>query len=180
MGRYGALADTDYDLPMLMVSPEEGDVPPESGRVGTFTGPSPRSGQAKSPVTVSSPKPTPSKKELEEGKKIGEAYRLKHNAVIGKMPPSTFVHAFPLKPKLEPEKPLFAQNFQMATPPPPAPGLERPLQALESPLPDFRPPSRKEERTITQNNQSHIAIAEKNFRFLRSPPARTADEGRGE
>ncbi len=51
----------------------------------------------------------------------------------------------------------------MATPPLPAPGLERPF---ESPLPDFRPPTRKEERAITQKNQSHIAIAEKNFRFF--------------
>jgi hypothetical protein len=54
----------------------------------------------------------------------------------------------------------------MATPPPPVPGLERPFQQVDFPLPDFRPPTRKEERTITQKNQSHIAIAEKNFRFL--------------
>ena len=188
LGRYGALADTgydptfsdynpsdlDYDLPMLMVSPHEGDVPPESGRGNSFTALPPRSDQAKDIAAGSSPKaktpkPSPSKKELEEGKNVVEAYRLKHKAAIGKMPPSTFVHAFPLNPKPDskkvsaPQKPLFAENFQMATPPAPAPGVER---LFEYPLPDFRPPTRKEERAITQKNQSDIAIAQRNFKFF--------------
>ncbi len=43
-------------------------------------------------------------------------------------------------------------------------GLVRPLQAIESPMPDFRTPSRKEERTIAQKNQVNIANANDNMR----------------
>ena len=42
----------------------------------------------------------------------------------------------------------------------------RPLQALASPLPDFKPPSRKEERTIAQRNQDNIANAIDNMRYI--------------
>ena len=115
--------------------------------VSAFTGDSPRSVPAKCPVAASSPngtpakaknpKPSPSKKEMEEGKKIGEAYRLKHLAAIKKMPASTFINAFPLKPTstLEmakdtaPQKPPSTQHFQMSTEASP-PGTATPLSLI--------------------------------------------------
>ena len=154
MGRYSALSDLDYDLPMMMLSNVEGDVPPDAdalhkatykilgknGQVTSITDVASRSNPVSSVGPVSSPntkspKPNPSKKELEEGKKIAEAYRLKHKVKIDKMPASTFVNVFPLNPKpsvetkkdIDPQRSPFAQNFQMATPPQPAPGLAPPI-----------------------------------------------------
>lgn len=42
----------------------------------------------------------------------------------------------------------------------------RSLQTLAFPLSDFKPPSRKEERTIAQRNQDNIANATDNMRYL--------------
>ncbi len=80
-----------------------------------------------------------------------EPYSRQHKDAISKKVPSTYVQVFPLKsqPKQEkkPESTLTGlpapQHFQLSTPPLDQTGLERPLQALEFPLPDFRPPTRR-------------------------------------
>ena len=66
-----------------------------------------------------------------------------HKDAMSKKVPSTFVHVFPLDPQREPEnkpQPLLPEpqrlhHFQLSTPPPIPPGLERPIQALEFPTP---------------------------------------------
>ena len=80
-------------------------------------------------------------------------YRHQHKEQIATKVPSTFAKVFPIKPQpnteLMPSKTSATQHLEMPTPP----GLEGPLQALEFPLPEFRPLSRKEERTIAKKNQ---------------------------
>ena len=84
------------------------------------------------------------------------------------------MRVYPLKGPPKPETKLEPQRFQLATPPPGPPGLKGPLQALniggevplqdlEFPLPEFRIPIRKEERTIAQKD---IDNAKDNMRYF--------------
>ena len=79
---------------------------------------------------------------------------------------STHVCVFHLKGPPKPETKLEPQHCQLSTPLLDPPGLEGPLQALEVPLPDFRTSTRREERTIAQQNQSHIDNAKDNQRYF--------------
>ena len=54
----------------------------------------------------------------------------------------------------------------MSTLPQDPPGLARPLPAIEFPMPDFRVPTGREERTIAQMNQSNLDNANDNMRYL--------------
>ena len=162
LGGYDS-SDLDFDIPMLMVNVSKaGDVPLN---------------------TVRSPQ------------QILEGYRNTHKEAIKKKSrnsdsPATHVRKlrspFPLNPEAKPEEKLPStppglkapQHYVLSTPPPSSStgavhgadeGAEKPLSplpALGFPLPDHKPLSRKDERTIAQRNQDNIANAIDNARFL--------------
>ena len=95
-----------------------------------------------------------------------ESYGQRHKDLISKKVPSTHVHVFPLNTKVDTDTKGEPQRFQMSTPPQDPLGLARPLPAVDFPMPDFRVPTRREERTIAQKNQSNLENAKDNMPYF--------------
>ena len=93
-GRYGALSDIgpdlDFDIPMMMMSQVEGDVPPTDAGGGAITRP------------PSKTEPRLNKEKMAEAKKTLEQHSLKYRDSLNKRVARTFTKVFPLNPGAQP------------------------------------------------------------------------------